>query len=670
MYGYIVSRPLTLAGGGQHKQLHPAGNFNRPAIDEVHIPAQRELDLLRAALQKTFPQEPLKKLMRILAPKSFSQVPGLPVTLGVRAFADPDEKAATGCLIRQLQALKTAAPQRGHYRLLLVNAFGLNLGDNLIGLTAFRRVLDTLRAELPAVSVDVLLGWHNNDRLSRLFRDVDGIGTILTQGPTLAELTRYQALFDTGQLIILPRYGKMPTVDWYLWWMGVDPETVPAEAKRNAVGIPDDAKEQVARQLPPADGPRILINPKATVALRSLSEQTTRRLVEHVLAAWPQAQVILMQPLAVEHPRLFNLSGAVSTVDLLAALVAQVDGLVGVDTYTQHLADATATPAVTLYPSVAPGLYPYYPLGASVLLPDAQKLPAWGKMKVSPEVWAGIAEAYEAAWQKLAPDTVLGALRRVMNRKADEPSMFKTRLLPARTAAPAARTRLLTAGKTTLEVPLRQHDDPMAKILNRTIANISKQVLCPGDTVAVLGAGAGEAALGLARAVGRHGRLVAFEPRRELHQVLCANLAAAGICHADTHAVMPDGDGFAVRKINRLRIADDHRPLDLANCAEPEPVACWPFDALGLKACRLVVVCSPMPLLSALQGARATLERLRPVVLSGVLRLQDAAAMEQFFAKLRYRVKTLELGDARNLVQTPQFGLVVAEPEPLRRKVV
>jgi FkbM family methyltransferase len=265
------------------------------------------------------------------------------------------------------------------------------------------------------------------------------------------------------------------------------------------------------------------------------------------------------------------------------------------------------------------------------------------------------------AWQALEPGAVLAGLQAAMARKAGRPAEWAPRPPPG-PAAPVPRTRTVGAGESAVELPWRQRSDAVAAVLDQTIAKVAAQVLCTGDTVVQLGAGAGQAALGLARRVGHHGRLVAFEPRRELHQQLCANLAAAGIHHADTHPVMPMGEGWAVRDIHRLYAGDEHQPLQLANSTVPEPVVCWPLDALNLPACRLLVVCLPLPLLAVLQGARATLERLRPVALAGVFSRRSSAALESFFVGLGYRVRIVELGDATHPDRPALFGILVAEP--------
>lgn len=659
MHVYYLTRPLTLRANAQALSLKAVTDAGQLVKTELYVAAQRELKLLRQSLEATYPLADLEQLLCVLTPQTAATLQGMPTSLGVRALASPADGEPANTLLAQLQALKAAHPGRQHFRLLLANAFGANLGDNLIGLSAFRHVLTLLRAHLPQVSVDVLLGWHADDRLVRLFRGIDGIDICRTQGLSIAELERYQGVFDSGELLDLPRYGQMPMVDWYLWWMGLDPAVVPATDKRNAVALPAADRQFVADHLPPADGPRILINPKASVALRSLSEATTLRLVQTLLAHWPLARVILIQPLALAHPRVSQLAEFITTSDRLAALVAVVDGLIGVNTYTAHLADATSTPAVTLEASLAPALCPYYPLIESVLLRGAEALPAWNKMKVSAPAWGDMAEAYEAAWAAHDFAEVVTALRRVMAKKAAAPGAYEPRLLAPRAAPPVCPTRLAQADDAALELPLRQRDSALARLLDDTIAKVAAQVLCAGDTVVHVAPGAGASALGLARRVGPHGRLVAIEPRRHLHQLLCANLARADLWHAQTHWALPEGEGISRQDISGLRAMDESQPLSIGNGAPPEAVLCWPLDVLALAACRLLVLSSPLARVAVLQGARQTLARLRPIVLVGVVAVEEAKGFDACFEGLGYRVRRLPLGAAR---QAARYVILLAEP--------
>lgn len=382
-------------------------------MNEVYVASQNELPLVLSALKQAYPDLSPESLMRVYQPAN------LPVLLGMRPLAANGGIPSGAPLLVQLYAMKLAHPALSHFRLLLINGFGANLGDNLIGQRAFSHVLSHIRTVLPEVSVDVMLGIHGDDRLERLYRNAEGIERVLTSGMSLGELAHsYQGIFDCGELLSQPRYGSMPMVDWYMWWMGIDPSGVADADKRNRISVPDPARKRAA-ELMEGEGMRIAINPKASVPLRSVPASAMSRLVDHILTRWPEARVVSLQPLEYDHPRFTDLSARITDIDILAAVVERCDALIGADTYTQHLADALDVPAVTFYTSVSPELYPYYPLVEPVMLPDAERLPAWGKMKTSPGAWKVIGHFYDEAWDKLEPGVVLSALKRAMERKAD-----------------------------------------------------------------------------------------------------------------------------------------------------------------------------------------------------------------------------------------------------------
>ena len=650
MYFYYLTRPLQLRTREQSKYLPAAAKPGAPAATEVYVAAQREVKLIHQAVRRTYPDTPPGDTLRLLAPAMQGLLPGVPPRLGVEEGLATNGKVQADCLAGQLLALRAAQPDRQHFRLLLVNGFGANLGDNLVGLTAFRHVLPVLQAHLPHFSVDVLLGWHGHDELAYQFQGLQGVDTIHTQGLTLAELGRYQALFDTSNLIEAPRYGELPMVDWYLWWMGVDYCAIAPEAKRNMLALRDADRGVIAARLAQIEaGPRILINPSASVPLRSMPGSALHRLVVRILSDWPTAQIVLVQSFDVEHPRVHVLDDVVNTPGRLAALTAAVDALIGVDTYTQHLADATATPAVTICTTMGAELFPYYPLQAVQLLPHAEALAGWGRPKVPDVEWRGMAEDYARAWQDLEPGILLETLRSVMARKAADPEAWAPRFRAVGAAAVVA-------------LPQRRREDPLAGVLDEVLADLAAQVLRTGDTVVHLGPGEGVATLGLAQAVGHHGRLIAIEPRRVLHQQLCARLAEAGCGWAEVHFAFPEGEGLALREIQALRTMDEYRPLMFANSRQPEPVVCWPLDTLNLAVCALLVIYSPLALCSVLEGARDTLIRLRPVVLIGVLEQAEFEAFESWLTALDYRVRILLIGPAARPGAAADYGILIAEP--------
>src|SRR5438105_3307554 len=62
-----------------------------------------------------------------------------------------------------------------------------------------------------------------------------------------------------------------------------------------------------------------------------------------------------------------------------------------------------------------------------------------------------------------------------------------------------------------------------------TQIDIFRQQLRPGMTVVEVGANVGAHTIAIAQAVGPQGRVLAFEPRRAMFHLLCANLALNAI---------------------------------------------------------------------------------------------------------------------------------------------
>ena len=65
-------------------------------------------------------------------------------------------------------------------------------------------------------------------------------------------------------------------------------------------------------------------------------------------------------------------------------------------------------------------------------------------------------------------------------------------------------------------------------------ADLLAQLLRPGDVVIEVGANIGSLTVGLAKAVGSGGRVIAFEPQRVVFQTLCANVALNSLTWVDT----------------------------------------------------------------------------------------------------------------------------------------
>jgi hypothetical protein len=627
-------------------------------VGEVQINAANEGALVLEQLRRDWPGLPINTLFRGVPHIELARWPQFPMMLG-RPASEGDEDCSV--LAGQLRALRARHPRRQHFRLLINNGFGSNLGDTLVGLTAFRSVWPLLKAHFPAVSVDVLLGWWPRDAVARLLQQCEGIEEVLHQGPSLQGLARYQGMFDTSGLITLPRYGTMPPVDWYLWWMGLNPAEVDDAEKRNRIALDPVAMAVVAERLDAASGPRILLNPMASEPLRRMPLAAVQSLAQAVLDADPTAQVVFDQPVAFAHPRVLALADLIDSPDRLAALVAQVDGVITPDTFLQHVADATATPTCTLSATMPAAFFRYYPLGPTLLLPGAEVLPGWGRVKVDEARWEGMKAAYFEAWARLDPALVLATLAQARETRARAYPTALARIDPWRAHFQLAIARRSTQAMAPL-VPLRQREEPEVDALQSALLQQTGDLLVSGDTVALLGAGAGALAVVLAQRVAPAGRLVAFEPRRLIHQILCANLVDAGCDGVETYPAMPVGRGFEVELIACLAPQDEHGALAACNQPVREPVPSWPLDLLELHQCRLIVVQRPIPVVAALQGALKTVARLRPTLIAGGLRAAEVAAWRAALQGLGYtlRLHPLATGDET----LSDLSVLVAEPDP------
>ncbi len=664
MHGYVVSRPVVLRSGAQVKHIGASEDLDTVDASTIQISASIESKLVREQLMRQFPRLPVDTLVRFLPHHRLAMWEHFPMLLGRRT----NDAACEGSILTdQLLALKAQHPQRRHFHLLINNGFGMNLGDTMIGLTAFRAVWALLKASLPEVSVDVLLGWEPWRGVPALLQQEEGIQELLYQGPTLESLAHYQGLIDFGGLIKLARYGTMAPVDWYLWRMGLDPAEVRDSDKRNRITLNLSDKAAVSARLQPAVGRKVLLNPMASEPLRRMPVAALRALATAALESDPALHVVFDQPVAFEHPRAIHLPDVINSPQRLAALVAQVQGIITPDTFVQHVADATGTPTCTLSASVPAAFFRYYPTVQTRVLPNAESLGGWGKTKVSQEQWEELAPSYAEAWSRLEPAAVLAALNQAEIARQQMPPADVARIDSPRQAFKQALVIPRAVSASSL-APSGQLADATSEALERQLLRLGGQILLPGDTVALLGAGAGEMACSLGARIAPCGRLVVFEPRRMIHQLVCANVLLAGHAHVETHSVMPTGSDFSIASIPRLVLQDDHVALARSNQLVREPVIHWPLDRLELPHCRLIVLQSPIPLLEALQGAANTVARHRPFVVAGLVRPEELTGWQQVLRDEDYIVRSFRLKDldvefARDPAGSDDRSLViVAEP--------
>jgi FkbM family methyltransferase len=147
-------------------------------------------------------------------------------------------------------------------------------------------------------------------------------------------------------------------------------------------------------------------------------------------------------------------------------------------------------------------------------------------------------------------------------------------------------------------------------------AEVFAQLVRPGDVVVEVGANIGAHTVYLAKLVGRGGAVLAFEPQRVIHQLLCANLGLNELFHVRAY------HGAVGREAGRIRVppldyseANNFGGLELADGgANGEVVQLWRLDDFALPALRLLKADVEGMEIDVLEGARRTIAQHRPVI--------------------------------------------------------
>lgn len=165
-----------------------------------------------------------------------------------------------------------------------------------------------------------------------------------------------------------------------------------------------------------------------------------------------------------------------------------------------------------------------------------------------------------------------------------------------------------------------------------------KPYLPVGGTVLDVGANIGGHTLAFAYAVGVGGRVIAFEPQRMLHHMLCGSLAILNMRHVDAKLCACARENGSVR----VPPLDYGSPgnfggLELKDQKDGEPVPAIAIDTLQLQGCDFIKIDVEGAELNVLHGARETIDRLRPVISAEADRETQVPALLGWFKFRKYR---------------------------------
>jgi FkbM family methyltransferase len=166
-----------------------------------------------------------------------------------------------------------------------------------------------------------------------------------------------------------------------------------------------------------------------------------------------------------------------------------------------------------------------------------------------------------------------------------------------------------------------------------------RQLLRPGTVVLDVGANIGAHTLYFAQAVGRGGVVVAYEPQRVIHQMLCANLALNGIVNVRTLLAGAGRErGLAQVPLLDYTAANNFGGVSLGAGEASEPVDIIPVDALGLARCGLIKIDVEGMEGEVLAGAASTIARHRPVLYVENDRREKSAALIAQILSMDYQL--------------------------------
>lgn len=613
--GFVCTRPVRLKDGPYHRSFRQGAPEDYVAGQQLDLhPDALYLDLdIYLRQLKQYADTHLAKatvpLFSVIPGQVVQQLPVMPPALG-QAFNQGRQSVP---LLAQLQGLRREKPHQRHFRFCILAADG-GLGDTLLKATAFRQLASQLKAVFPSVALDMVTLPISAPNKTDQLLSVPQLQRIVASPVTVADLAGYDGIFNLAGVLSHPRWNRMPFVDFMLWWLGIAPESVPAVQKRNHLVLAQSAWQRMAERLKtlPSARWRIVFNRKATAAVRSFPEEVAadfvRALVEHV----PDLQVIVTDPLEINHPRVFVWRD-LPDYHHLAALLGQVDGLIGVDSFPQHAADALNCPAVILSSTIpVETVYPYYSWQAALLIPGAEQLPAWGRAVEEAEAWPHQRAQYAQAWRRLSAELVWALLHsKIRHRLAQAPEALSPRLSwrehGTLNYSPLQRRGSIWQYRYERRTPaLRQLRQAMAAWVERFVQ--------PGMHVLWSMPGSEPAVVRACQRIGVGGRMQLHESRTVYAALQRRHLEEQGVQgRVETWLPGPDETHTVPRMVQLKEMA----PLDWGNVAHLfDRVELRRMPAVSEEAVPdIVVLMPPHALRDALVGLEDLLAEHRPVLL-------------------------------------------------------
>jgi len=325
-------------------------------------------------------------------------------------------------------------------------------------------------------------------------------------------------------------------------------------------------------------------------------------------------------------PRCIVLEDAVTGFHRAAAAISALDLVITVDTSLVHLAGALGAPTWALL-----ALRPDFRwLGAADEPPHYPTVDAYRQNSAND--WSPLITARAADLNALVASYFSGKPKTRPHEPADAGTLVETG--PVRTK----RCRYGLVSYFSGDTYIGGSFDRYGEFCEAEI-DLFRQVVRPGQTILDVGANIGAHTLFLGHAVGRRGRVYAFEPQRLIHGLLCTNATLNDMNNIyPMHAAVGRENGTISVPIINYGLSGNFGGLSLADRPAGESVPLITIDGLELAACHFVKIDVEGMEAEVLEGARRTVSRFRPYLYVENNRKDKSPALIKALLDLDYRL--------------------------------
>jgi len=338
-----------------------------------------------------------------------------------------------------------------------------------------------------------------------------------------------------------------------------------------------------------------------------------------------QTEISANDPL-LHDPRCIVLDDEIIGFHRAAAAIGALDLVITVDTSLVHLAGALGAPTWALLVHRPDFRW----LGSADEPPHYQTVDAYRQINAND--WLPLIAARAADLDALVAAYFSGKTKSNTPKSADASPLLENG--PIRTKRCRHGVVSYLAGDTYVGGSF----DRYGEFCEDEIA-LFRQVVRPGQTVLDIGANIGAHTLFFGHAVGRRGRVYAFEPQRIIHGLLCTNVALNDMTNIyPMHAAVGRENGtISVPHID-YGVSGNFGGLSLAERPAGEGVPLVTIDGLGLAACHFIKIDVEGMEYEVLEGAKQTIGRYRPYLYAENNRRDKSPALIKALLDLGYRL--------------------------------